>query len=384
MNNFLNTLFNNIASKTVISLFGLIAAGITIFVFLQEKKVELRYEIIANTNVLDFNAEISKLEVIYDSTNLKQTKENLRIYTVKIINSGSQNLLKEFYDENDPIGIRISSGKIIERPELIQASNEYLERNVKIENYELDQISFSQVILEPGEFFLLKLLVLHRTDSIPSIYSFGKIAGQNKIAVLNAIDIKDEQAFWNKSYFGGLWVQLVRLITYFSIGVILIVIIVSFSDMIDKQREKKRKLRLVSNFKSLNTYEYTRMDDAIFDRYLNQGSLLLKRMLNLINNERELNRTYNKLREQLGSKEFSLFRGFDSDTRKFQNRDDWTVINQMTNDGIIFKEHNSLRINLAMKDTLEKFVNYLTEHYEFKQTKAVRTNINERGFVENT
>lgn len=130
---FFDKIFENIALKTVITVMGLVGTAVTIFAFLQEKKVEIRYEIVSNTNVLDFNAEIGKLEVIYDSTNLKKSQENLRIYTVKIINNGNQNLLKEFYDENDPLGLQLSSGKIIEQPEVIQSSNDYLKRNVKIQ-----------------------------------------------------------------------------------------------------------------------------------------------------------------------------------------------------------------------------------------------------------
>lgn len=76
--NFKN-LFDNFASKSFITILGIVAAIITIYAFLQEKKVDLRYEIIANTNVLDFNADVCKLEVTYDSTNLKLTNENLII-----------------------------------------------------------------------------------------------------------------------------------------------------------------------------------------------------------------------------------------------------------------------------------------------------------------
>lgn len=109
-------LFDSLASRTFIAIIGIIGSIITVYAFLQEKKVNLRFEVIANTNVLDFNADINKLEVIYDSTNLKQTKENLRIYTVKIINRGDQNIIKQFYDENDPVGLKIIRVKLLNNP----------------------------------------------------------------------------------------------------------------------------------------------------------------------------------------------------------------------------------------------------------------------------
>lgn len=372
MNNLLNKLFDNLASKTVITLLGIIAASVTIYAFLQEKKVDLRYEIIANTNVLDFNAEISKLEVTYDSTNLKQTKENLRIYTVKIVNNGDQNILKEFYDENDPLGLKVSSGKIIEKPEIIQTSNDYLSRNVKILDYNYDKLNFSQVILETGEFFIIKLLVLHKTDSIPNVNSFGKVAGQTKIEVVNAVDVKEDLSFWGKVYSGNGWIQILRLLSYFLAVVFMIIVIAIISTQIDSVKEKKKKKKIVEDFKNLKTYEYTRMDDAIFDRYRESGSELFKKMQKLLKDEKQLNLIYNELSKELKSKEYRRFRHIEGKARLYYERDDWTTINEMTKDGIIFREKDKLTINQAMKDTLDKFIEFLKEKNEFKKYRKYR------------
>ncbi|MGG8494772.1 hypothetical protein ACQY1Q_00005 [Tenacibaculum sp. TC6] len=353
--------FDNVAYKTVVTLLGVIGAVVTIYAFLQEKKVDLRYEIIANTNVLDFNADISKLEVAYDSTNLKQTGENLRIYTVKIVNNGNENIIKEFYDENDLVGIKLSSGKIIEKPELIQSSNDYLKRNLHFKDYQKDKVIFSRVILESEEFFIIKLLVLHKINEIPEIISFGKIAGQQKIAVVNSTDVKQELTFLKKAFYGNFWTQLSRLIAYFIIGAIIFILIMELSVKLDKRKEYNRKRKNVVNFKNLKDYQYTRMDDAIFDRYLEgkysfMGLSNLKEISNLVKDEKELNDKYKVLSEHVKSKEYKLFR---------RDGGDWSLINEMLNDGIVFKENEELRINQAMKDTLEKFLDYLSSKGEF-------------------
>jgi len=349
---------DNYASKTIITLFGLVGVFVTIYAFWQEKSVDLRYEIIANTNVLDFNADINKLEVLYDSTSLKKTGENLRIYTVKVINNGEENIIKEFYDENEPVGIKITSGKIIEKPEIIQSSNDYLKRNVKFIKTESEGFLFSNVIIESGEYFTIKLLVLHKNNNIPHIKSYGKIAGQQKIEVLNAVDIKEEMTFLKRVYYGTFWTQLLRLISYFLIGIGIIVLIISISEKIDSVREKKRKKKNLNEFKNLKTYQYTRMDDAIFDRYLDNGGYELKSMSKLIENDKELNDTYKELSEQVKSKEYRRYK---------IGGEDWSVINEMLNDGIVFKENEELSINQVMKDSLEKFLNFLTDKGEFKR-----------------
>lgn len=366
-NSFITKLLDNIASRTVITLLGLAATGITIYAFLIDKTVELRYEIVANTNVLDFNADIGNLRVTYDSTNLKETNENLRIYTIKVTNNGEKDILKEYYDDNDPLGLSINSGRIIERPEIIQTSSDYLDRNAKIKSYQFDKISLSQVILESGEYYIIKLLVIHKTDKIPEIKSFGKIAGQKRISVFNSIDVKDEPNFWQKVYQGNIWVQLLRLLSYFLAVVLVIILIIVISEKIDTVRQNKRRRRLISDFKGLKSYEYTRMDDAIFDRYQEKGANSFRHMQKLLKDENELNKIYSKLTQELKSKEFRRYRKFDSETRIYYDRDDWSLINEMTSDGILFKENSKLTINQAMTDTLNKFIEFLKENNEFKK-----------------
>ena len=233
--------FDSYAARTFFTLFGVLVGAITIYTSLQEKKVDLRYEVIANTNVLDFNADISKLEVTYDSIKLKQNQENLRAYTVKIINYGDKNIIKDLYYE--PLGIKISSGKIIERPQIIQTSSDYLNRNIKLANYQKDKISFSQVTIDGGEFFIVKLLVLHKKDIIPNIISLGKITGQKEIKVVNAIDVKEETTFWSKIYYGSIWVQLLRLLLYFAVGALIIILYAVFNNRDDKRSSRTRKFK---------------------------------------------------------------------------------------------------------------------------------------------
>lgn len=373
--NYFKNLLESYTSKTVITLLGIIGTIITIYAFLQEKNVDLKYEIIANTNVLDFNADISKLEVTYDSTNLKQTKENLRIYTVKIINNGSQNLLKEFYDDNEPLGIKINSGKIIEKPQVIETSNEYLKRNIKFINLKENQVSFSKVILETNEYFTIKILVLHNKNRIPKLISLGKIAGQKDIEVLNSISVKDENNFFKKTYFGNLWVQLLRLISYFIIGILIIAIVAIISTKIEDSRDEKRKIKLIKDFKNLKNYNYTRMDDAIFDRYQKDDSYAFNNITKLIENENELNDIYLKLSELLKDNDYINNREKIDDYKLQKHLDinSWSTITEMLNDGIIFKENDKLRINQAMKETLIKFSDFLKEKREFKRRGNYRT-----------
>lgn len=365
-NNFFKNLFESFLSRTVITLLGIAGTIVTIYAFLQEQKVDLTYEIIANTNVLDFNADLSKLEVTYDSTNLKQTKQNLKIFTIKIINHGDKNILKEYYDSNEPLGIQIKGGRIIETPELINASSDYLKRNLKTRIITNEKINFSQVILESNEYFIIKILVLHKEDIVPRIISTGKIAGQKDLIVMNAVDVKKDYNFLEQTFYGTAWTQVVRLISYFFGLVFIIAFTIIIATYIDGLRERQKKSKIISNFKNLKSYEYTRMDDAIFDRYKKDGPGVIRQMQKLISSETELNEMYTKLSEGLRSKEFRRFRNSSRVSYSHKNNN-WSVIKEMTSDGVIFKDQTSLRVNLAMKDTIEKFVIFLEENGEFKE-----------------
>lgn len=365
-NNFFKNLFESFLSRTVITLLGIAGTIVTIYAFLQEQKVDLTYEIVANTNVLDFNADLSKLEVTYDSTNLKQTKQNLKIFTIKVVNHGDKDILKEYYDSNEPLGMQIKGGRIIETPELINASSDYLKRNLKTRILTNEKINFSQVILESNEYFIIKILVLHKKDVVPRIVSTGKIAGQKDIIVMNAIDVKKDYNFLEQTFYGSAWTQVVRLISYFFGLALIIAFIIIVATSIDTFSDKRKKSKIISNFKNLKSYEYTRMDDAIFDRYKKDGPSIIKEMQKLVNSETELNETYTKLSEGLRSKEFRRFRNSEGVRYRYKNSN-WSVIKEMISDGVIFKDQTSLRINLAMKDTIEKFVIFLEENGEFKK-----------------
>lgn len=66
-------------NKTIIAIVGIIGSLVTIYAFFfHERKSSLQYELITDTNVLDIRADISKLEILYDKTNLKEKNENLR------------------------------------------------------------------------------------------------------------------------------------------------------------------------------------------------------------------------------------------------------------------------------------------------------------------
>lgn len=360
--NTITNLFEHYAIKTVLALLGIIGTVFTFITYFQENEVNLKYEITANTNVLDFNADVNKLEVFYDSTNLKLTKENLRIYTIKVINNGRKDLIKEYYDSNDPLGIMISTGQIIENPEIIQSSNDYIKRNIKISNFEKAKITFSQIILETNEYFIIKLLILHKTDSIPRIIPIGKIAGQKDVIVINSFDIKENSSYLLRAFKGTIGVQLLRLFGYALAFIGLIIIIVSSIASIDSYHGKIKRKRILNEFMNLKNYKYSRMDEVIFDYFKNEKTYYLDKIQTLLDDGLELNILYKKLSEEIKQVKQKNKRDERFYYEPTEEEENWTLINDMIKDGFLIKEKQNLIINSYMKDTLNKFLAFLQKN----------------------
>lgn len=352
---------SNLLVKVFVTLLGIAGAVVTIYTaFFQEETVNVQYVITANANVLDINANISKLDIIYDSTSLKQKNENLKILNIKVINTGEADVLKNYFDENEPLGFEISNGEIIEQPELIETSSDYISKNLKIRYPNHKQAIFSQVILESEEYFVVKVLILHKNEETPEVLPIGKIAGQKEIGIINASEVKEERPFLVETFFGNIWIQIVRLIAYFIFIVILVIIMISVSEKLNDIRTDKRRKKNVKNFKEQTDYDHNRMNDAIFDRYLRHGSESFRTMRNLVTNERELNSLYkeslSRLKKQKDSED-------EIDLRYDYNRLDynWEVLNEMINDGLLLKDGSKLSVNQPMKTCLIKFSGFLKE-----------------------
>lgn len=372
-NSALDKISSNKFLKFFLSAFAIIGTIVTIYAtFFQEKSVNLEYIILSNTNVLDINADISRLDILFDSTSLKSKKENIKILNLKILNSGNKDITIDFYDENDPVGFTLTNGYIVDNPELLSTSNDYLTKNLekKIILTDSTKITFPKIIIESGEYFTLKLLIIHKLNAIPTINPIGKIASQKEIHIIQTID-KNEIPFLKKTFQGNIWVQLVRSLGYFILIVIIIIAIVFLSEKFEDYKTKKTRTSLIHEFKSIKTYEFSKMDTSIFDRYLIEGEGFLEPMLLLVADQEKLNKIYLKLNEKDKKKINEKSYGDEIYHHSFysmtKNEEDLSRIHQMLDDGLVLKQEDSLIVNQAMRGTMEHFVDFLKEKDKYDE-----------------
>ncbi len=356
--------------QTAIALVGLVSAVLGIYTFfVQEKILQIEYEVLANTNVLDINADITKLDITYDGSSLKTSSQSLRIINLRVRNTGNESVLKSFYDNNDPLGVIVTKGKVIEKPELVGTSSDYIKKNLSIKFDTLGRLTFSDIILEPNDFYTVKLLILYPSGQSPEIHSVGKVAGIKDIPVVSlAQGTKEEKSFWEITFGGNIFSQLLRGLSYTLVVIGLIILIALSVDSFSDYRKKKKRIHIIKDFKRQKSYDYNRMDDAIFTRFETDGIENLSRYQNLLKDENRLNQKYsnwvNKLKRNvedeikendITSKELQLNDTF------FSHRSEWTIFNELISDGFAIKEKDKLVINQPMKRSLEQFFDYLKD-----------------------
>jgi len=184
-------------------------------VFFYERKPVLQVDVTTNTPVLDVHADVADLQITYKGIDLASKKQALRLATAKFQNSGSASILHSLHDPDEPVTLVLSTGTFLPNPELLDASNSYLERSAKASLVAGgERVSLDPVILDPGDWFTFKFLILCDASAVPALSIEGKIAGMPDFLVTEAFRAGTPTSPFLDALRGGLIVQIIRLLAY--------------------------------------------------------------------------------------------------------------------------------------------------------------------------
>lgn len=250
------------------SIFGAFAIYVE---FYRNRNPDLRFELVTNASVVDVREELPKLEVRFDGAEITKENKALRVIVFRIANRGSGNVLMSNYDESVPLGFRVDGGEII-RADIPDATNKYLEQAVKIEKNMEGDYKLSPVILDSGDSFSIKLLVLHPRNTTPQVKVLGKIAGDPRIELVDLSVSNVSQGLWSQAFRGGFWTQLLRLLGYF-LGFVVIILATAIPIGIGTSAiSRQKRARRVKRFKAATKLELTNEDEFIFEGYTSNGT----------------------------------------------------------------------------------------------------------------
>lgn len=239
---------------------ALIMGLFAVYTFIYEKKPDILYEIISESNILEIKEQVGKLKVLFDGIDIQENKMNLRIIILSVRNTGGTNILKDHFDTAVPLGLRSDTGKIVDVG-LLNASSDYLLSAPRPRIESENTVLFDNFIFDKNNSFTLKILILHDKKQTPSIIPLGKVAGIKKIIIRSAFQDSEPSVF-SRALEGTPTVQVLRLITYSLSAIIIIILILftisrltSFGGWKEVRKDMRRRKQLVKSYKE--TYEHT-------------------------------------------------------------------------------------------------------------------------------
>lgn len=266
--------------------------------FFYTKKPEIRFEILNNTNLVDLHENVGDLEIKYKSKDILKEKQSIRIYTIRLKNIGSIDITKSFYDARDPLGFDISNGTIINNIEIINASSDYLKSKLQPVLTNNSIVTFTEPLLNSGDYITLKFLVLHANNVTPSLKSKGIISGISNIQVVNVYDESNNESLWKQTWFGNIYVQLLRMIIYpfismFSIVILFIIIIIPAIYFSELYNEIKRK-KIAKKFLSENEHIVNDALTILVNKFKKSGEKDILTISELLNNKLTIEKILNE------------------------------------------------------------------------------------------
>ncbi len=171
-----------ILRKSAMPLITIAALIFTVFTYYYGKQIDVEFDVISETNVLDINAPVQGLEVIFRGQDISEKELNLRLLLLRVENKGNVHLLQKDFDQDIDWGIKVSGGDII-RTRIAGTSSPYLERNLNPKIVDGNRIVFDKIIFDKGMYFLTEILILHNKNEEPLLSTTGKISGISEISV---------------------------------------------------------------------------------------------------------------------------------------------------------------------------------------------------------
>lgn len=324
--------------------------------FFKEVSPDLNFVVTSNSSVLDIKENLGDLDVMYEGNSLKSSGKDLRIITFEVVNQGNDAILSNYYDPKDPVGFEVVGGTIADDPTVISASNDYLRENLLIRRDGGNEAFFSDVILEPGELYQIKVLVLHDINDDPYVQPVGKVANVSKLEVFTGYDDSSDRSFLEVAYGGGLLANLSRFVVYGFLFLVSLFLVISVGGALEDIASKRDRRRRVEVFKSYNNEKVVLADDVYFSDYIKSGHFsCVTAMYNLLNDSDYLGAVKGLVDEMDVSG--------DVDHEKFakilKHPSDYSAFKQLEESGLISLNGGDVTVSQERKEVFVEFVSFL-------------------------
>lgn len=361
----------NMEEKFPFSLIGVILAVIfgvlaVYTAFFYTKSPNLRLEILNNSRVYDIKENVDDLEILFKNENIRSKNLTLSLVNLKFSNPSDVAIQKSFFDEERPLGVKLDDSQII-KCEMSLASELYIKEALRTTVLNTDTVIVSPVILDPGAFFTLKILVLHPEKSLPHPKVIGKIAGIKKIDIVDYSVLPAKKSFWKYSYEGNFFVQLTRILSYGVGFIVLLIGIGVFGEKIDAAIRKMRRSSLVKKFKKGFDSIVEGKTEMLFNKYIEEGEYCIVGMEKLLLNPQRIKRGLEVMESSKNkSKNNSKMEYY------WPHHSEEKLAEYLLSVKVIAKEGGSLNTDEEVARNIKSFVLFLTTVVPVEIKKAKR------------
>lgn len=219
------------------------------FWYARENPASLRIELLSKARVYDIHADVPGLAIFFENENIKEKKQVLTFFTVRLSNPGGKPITQNLFDTTLPFGLQLFKGRAFP-PEVVEGSQAYIVQNLKPKLVDGTQIGFEKIVIDAGASFTIRFLVLHAQDEDPFLRPVGKIAGIpfDSLQVI-APQAGERTSFWHELISGSLWVHLTRFFGYIASLILLGLAIVLPTIAFESFRSKRRRRRIAARFR---------------------------------------------------------------------------------------------------------------------------------------
>ncbi|PMO00232.1 hypothetical protein BCT19_23560 [Vibrio splendidus] len=289
--------------STILGLVGVIAA--IYFSMYYEKKPQLDIEILSQFSALDIKESVDSLDVIYNKDSLNAKGQSLSVVELKVINNGDAPILRTYYDPQSQAGFTVKNGEVPENPIITGSKTPYKTEDIHLELVKTNSILLPHVIINSGDYYIIKLIVLHNSDLKPSIESFGVIAGFDRINVLTNLKSEDNRNFLQKFFEGTLLMNIGRFF-FFGISFFLgIFLLIMTEEKLSDLRYSRNFKKSIEQFKKCNSQRIANVPNKFFNILQEKRKSTLELIFEDILNSKEDNFLYSKELKNLGVLNFT-------------------------------------------------------------------------------
>lgn len=267
---------------------GVVGVAITLIAYFFPGAPAVEYLVVKKVDVFDVRTSVDDLRILFRDDDIQKKNENLRIYTVRVVNNGNVGFTPGDFDQTEKWGLKISEGRIA-RTSLPRTNSDYLNRAVQIRVIQDDSVDFSTFIFDKNESFEFDLIVIHVRGVEPKLASKGKLKDVKVIPVTNVAEEQGTIAdtihlVFRNSLAYRIFFYFVHLLVVLLGFTIIGAIIASFVGNLGRAVRKRRFARVSGIVDSLPA----RQRKLISDRYANGGISQLRELLDQLSSPEKL------------------------------------------------------------------------------------------------